>query len=90
MAQLSFNITDLGSRFFDSIPNSSLTSSPLNPGTYNSCGYPTQFSMDLFRPFTDPELPWPGVLIGLTISSIWYNVYSLIINITATNISTQI
>ena len=26
----------------------------------------------LMRPADDPGLPWPGVIFGLTISSVWY------------------
>lgn len=39
---------------------------------YVDCGLPSKYSMHLFRPYDDPSLPWPGVIIGLTISSIWY------------------
>ncbi|ELT94684.1 hypothetical protein CAPTEDRAFT_167766 [Capitella teleta] len=37
-----------------------------------SCGYPPASSLHLIRPADDPDLPWPGVFFGLTISSVWY------------------
>lgn len=39
---------------------------------YVKCGIPSKYSMHLLRPYDDSSLPWPGVIFGLAISSIWY------------------
>ena len=40
--------------------------------TYTQCGVPPANSFHLFRSADDGNLPWTGITIGLTISSIWY------------------
>ena len=37
-----------------------------------SCGVPPQDFAHLFRAVDDSDYPWTGVILGLTISSIWY------------------
>ncbi|XP_059140927.1 sodium/glucose cotransporter 4-like [Physella acuta] len=37
----------------------------------NTCGFPREDYMHLFRDPVSSDLPWPGIL-GLTINSIWY------------------
>lgn len=39
---------------------------------YGQCGEPSGYAFHLFRPASDPQLPWPGMIIALTINSIWY------------------
>ena len=39
---------------------------------YQDCGYPPHNSLHIVRAASDPHLPWPGMLVGLTISSVWY------------------
>ena len=39
---------------------------------YGPCGEPSPYAFHLFRPASDGQLPWPGMLIALTINSIWY------------------
>ncbi len=39
---------------------------------YTDCGLVPDNSMHLLRAADDGSLPWPGVIFGLTISSIWY------------------
>jgi sodium/glucose cotransporter 1/sodium/glucose cotransporter 9 len=41
---------------------------------YESCAYPPSYSMNLFRPVGpgQSDLPWTGMLTGLTISALWY------------------
>ncbi|XP_071519141.1 sodium/glucose cotransporter 4-like [Panulirus ornatus] len=34
--------------------------------------YPPPYAMNLFRPIVGSDLPWPGVVFGLTCGSIWY------------------
>ena len=40
--------------------------------TYAKCGVPPDTAFHLFRPYNAPDLPWPGVVFGLTISAVWY------------------
>ena len=47
-----------------SIPNTTLMGN-------DSCGFPREDYMNLFRDPVNSDLPWPGI-IGLTINSIWY------------------
>ncbi|XP_071976171.1 sodium/myo-inositol cotransporter 2 isoform X2 [Engystomops pustulosus] len=37
-----------------------------------TCGLPREDALHLFRDPVDSDLPWPGVLIGMTIPSLWY------------------
>ena len=39
---------------------------------YGHCGEPSQYAFHLFRPASDEQLPWPGMIFALTINSIWY------------------
>ncbi|XP_029648634.1 sodium/glucose cotransporter 5 [Octopus sinensis] len=45
-------------------------SSPMHK--YAECGIPPKNSMSLLRSYDDPNLPWPGVMFGLTVSAVWY------------------
>ena len=41
--------------------------------THNkSCSSVTPYYRDLIRPANDPDLPWTGVLLGITTTSVWY------------------
>ena len=46
------------------IPNSSI------PNT--TCGIPREDSFVLLRNAVDSDIPWPGFVLGVTASSIWY------------------
>lgn len=37
-----------------------------------TCGYPRKDAFHIFRDPVTSDFPWPGVLIGMTIPSIWY------------------
>lgn len=41
---------------------------------YAECAYPPSYAMNFFRPIGpgESDLPWTGMLFGITISSIWY------------------
>ncbi|XP_067938623.1 sodium/glucose cotransporter 4-like [Watersipora subatra] len=39
---------------------------------YAECGLTHKNAFHLMRPADDGSLPWPGVIFGLTISSVWY------------------
>ena len=38
----------------------------------NTCGEAPENFNHIFRPASDPNYPWPGVLIGANILSYWY------------------
>ncbi|THD19989.1 Sodium/glucose cotransporter [Fasciola hepatica] len=73
-------------KYFNSIPNTTrvhqlteATTDPNNltlPSTvhdnYLKCGVPNEDAFHMFREVNDPNLPWTGVIFGLTISNIWY------------------
>lgn len=40
--------------------------------SYGKCGIPPENAMHLIRSPDDGSLPWPGIMFGLTISSVWY------------------
>ncbi|KAI0208916.1 Sodium/glucose cotransporter 4 [Lamellibrachia satsuma] len=40
--------------------------------SYTACGRPPDNAFHLIRSPEDPDVPWPGVFFGLTISSVWY------------------
>ncbi|KAK4293913.1 hypothetical protein Pmani_033422 [Petrolisthes manimaculis] len=56
-------------RYFEAIP-SRLTYDSNNVTCPN--GYPPPYAMNLFRPIVGSDLPWTGIVFGLTIGSIWY------------------
>lgn len=36
-----------------------------------SCSQVTPYYKNLIRPYNDTELPWPGMIFGITVSAIW-------------------
>ncbi|ESN97014.1 hypothetical protein HELRODRAFT_85865 [Helobdella robusta] len=38
----------------------------------STCGMPSPHAWDMLRGPTDPDMPWPGFLLGQTPASIWY------------------
>lgn len=44
----------------------------VNKQTNESCSKVTQYYDKLLRPPTDPDLPWTGMVFGLTVSAVWY------------------
>lgn len=59
----------LVTRYFDAIPNR-LAYDTNNVTCPNN--FPPPYSMNLLRPIVGSDLPWTGVVFGLTIGSIWY------------------
>ncbi|XP_014772047.1 sodium/glucose cotransporter 4 [Octopus bimaculoides] len=62
-------------RYFQSWSNTTRdylfnTTSPMHK--YAECGIPPKNAMSLLRAYDDPNLPWPGVMFGLTVSAVWY------------------
>ena len=45
---------------------------PKNLSQYVRCGIPPSDSFHLFRAHDSGDLPWPGIVFGLTISAVWY------------------
>lgn len=37
-----------------------------------TCGIPREDAFHLFRNPVDSDLPWPGVILGMSIPSMWY------------------
>ena len=56
-------------KFFKAYPNENQTAYDLNN---RSCANIPADAMHLFKNIKSPELPWTGVVFGVTISSIWY------------------
>ncbi|NWV01943.1 SC5AB protein, partial [Upupa epops] len=54
----------LQSKYFSAIPSSRRENS--------SCGLPRADAFHIFRDPVSSDLPWPGVLLGMTIPSLWY------------------
>ncbi|RLV91736.1 hypothetical protein DV515_00014029 [Chloebia gouldiae] len=54
----------LRAKYFDAIPSIRKENS--------SCGLPREDAFHIFRDPVDSDLPWPGVLVGMTIPSLWY------------------
>uniref|UniRef100_A0A672V8A2 Sodium/myo-inositol cotransporter 2 n=1 Tax=Strigops habroptila TaxID=2489341 RepID=A0A672V8A2_STRHB len=54
----------LQTKYFDAIPSSRKENS--------SCGLPRQDAFHIFRDPVNSDLPWPGLLVGMTIPSLWY------------------
>ena len=59
-------------RFFEAYPNTTLQNYGNASDPYWKCGIPPENSMNLVRAYDDGSLPWPGIMFGLTISSVWY------------------
>ena len=38
----------------------------------STCGYPPDDAFHMFHHATSDNMPWPGMLVGLTIIGIWY------------------
>uniref|UniRef100_A0A8V5FVD4 Sodium/myo-inositol cotransporter 2 n=1 Tax=Melopsittacus undulatus TaxID=13146 RepID=A0A8V5FVD4_MELUD len=54
----------LQTKYFHAIPSSRKENS--------SCGLPREDAFHIFRDPVNSDLPWPGVLVGMTIPSLWY------------------
>ncbi|XP_056190628.1 sodium/myo-inositol cotransporter 2 isoform X2 [Falco biarmicus] len=54
----------LQTKYFDAIPSTRKENS--------SCGLPREDAFHIFRDPVNSDLPWPGVLVGMTIPSLWY------------------
>ncbi|KAH3890698.1 sodium/glucose cotransporter 4-like [Dreissena polymorpha] len=59
-------------KYFEAWPNTTRLNYGSTNYSYWKCGIPPANSMNLIRSADDGSLPWPGIMFGLTISSIWY------------------
>ncbi|KAL4223812.1 Sodium/glucose cotransporter 1 [Mactra antiquata] len=59
-------------KYFEAWPDSTKNNYGSENDTYWQCGIPPSNSMNLIRSYDDGSLPWPGIMFGLTISSVWY------------------
>uniref|UniRef100_A0A8D2LLL9 Sodium/myo-inositol cotransporter 2 n=1 Tax=Varanus komodoensis TaxID=61221 RepID=A0A8D2LLL9_VARKO len=57
-------LEDLENRYFQAIASS-------HDGN-STCGRPREDAFHIFRDPVTSDLPWPGVLVGMTIPSLWY------------------
>ncbi|XP_072024832.1 sodium/glucose cotransporter 4-like [Amphiura filiformis] len=57
---------ELHIKYFQAIPNTTLN----DPNT--TCGYPRSDAFHIFRDPVTSDLPWPGMVFGITISATWY------------------
>ncbi|XP_048351540.1 sodium/myo-inositol cotransporter 2 isoform X1 [Sphaerodactylus townsendi] len=57
-------LEDLKDRYFKAIAKSHHGNS--------SCGLPREDAFHIFRDPVTSDLPWPGVLVGMTVPSLWY------------------
>ena len=57
---------ELKVRYFQAIPNTTLN----DPNA--TCGYPRADAFHIFRDARTSDLPWPGMVFGITISATWY------------------
>ncbi|XP_074640673.1 sodium/glucose cotransporter 4-like isoform X2 [Tubulanus polymorphus] len=55
----------LALKYFESAPTTSLNST-------TACGLANPDAFHLFRDVNSPDLPWTGVIFGLTVSGVWY------------------
>jgi len=62
-------------KFMSAVPNTTILHA-MTAGVDNrsrlSCGVPPDNSLHLFRSADDDSLPWPGIVFGLSILSVWY------------------
>ncbi|XP_077996273.1 sodium/glucose cotransporter 4-like [Glandiceps talaboti] len=65
LAFLRVSYDDLQWMYFDAVPNSTLYGN-------HSCGMPPADAFHIFRDPIKSDLPWPGMIFGISISSIWY------------------
>ena len=49
-----------------------LDAAPVNVTANSTCGFPPSDGLQILREPSDPTMPWPGFIFGLSASSIWY------------------
>lgn len=59
-------------KYFEAYPDTTINNYGNASYKYGKCGIPPRNAMHLMRAPDDGSLPWPGIMFGLTISSVWY------------------
>ena len=59
-------------KYFQAYPDTTINNYGNASYKYGKCGIPPKNAMHLIRAPDDGSLPWPGIMFGLTISSVWY------------------
>ncbi|XP_018417094.1 PREDICTED: sodium/myo-inositol cotransporter 2 [Nanorana parkeri] len=67
---MAFSFIEIGG--FGALEERYFAAIPSNRTDNTSCGIPREDAFHLFRDPVTSDLPWPGVLVGMTIPSIWY------------------
>lgn len=57
---------------FESLKYQFMRAVPNVTAANSSCGIPTPYAWNFFRPINDADYPWLGAVVGVTISSVWY------------------
>uniref|UniRef100_A0A8C5RFT2 Solute carrier family 5 member 2 n=1 Tax=Laticauda laticaudata TaxID=8630 RepID=A0A8C5RFT2_LATLA len=59
-------------KYMEAIPKQTLSPIPALYNISSSCYLPREDSFHMIRDATTSDLPWPAVILGLSINSIWY------------------
>ncbi|KAG8140644.1 hypothetical protein E2320_003299 [Naja naja] len=59
-------------KYMEAIPKRTLSPIPALYNISSSCYLPREDSFHMIRDATTSDLPWPAVILGLSINSIWY------------------
>jgi len=62
-------------KFMNTVANTTILHRMVGAGDDESsfnCGIPPNNSLHFFRAADDASLPWPGIVFGLSILSVWY------------------
>ncbi|KAL7977572.1 hypothetical protein Chor_009521 [Crotalus horridus] len=59
-------------KYMEAIPKRTLSPSPAFYNISSSCYLPREDSFHMIRDATTSDLPWPALILGLSINSIWY------------------
>ncbi|XP_020851287.1 sodium/myo-inositol cotransporter 2 [Phascolarctos cinereus] len=56
----------------EGLKNKYFTAVASNQSANNSCGLPRDDAFHIFRDPVNSDLPWPGILLGMPVPSLWY------------------
>ncbi|KAK3595791.1 hypothetical protein CHS0354_025428 [Potamilus streckersoni] len=59
-------------KFFEAYPDTTIDNWDNDSYPYTKCGLTPTNSMNLIRSYDDKDLPWPGLIFGLAVNSVWY------------------
>lgn len=61
---------ELENLYMNAVPQTTINS--WTSGNYTECGIPRPDSFHMIRDPVDSDLPWPGMLIGMSLLGSWY------------------